>query len=162
MEAAMPYLPQKCPNCRERRVVRVTEQYETTIEHDGREYPISIADLSLLRCEACGNRVLTGEADDRVSRALRTAAGLLTPEEIRARRSALNLTQLQVAEALGIAPARFSRWEAGSQIQDHLSDRMLRAFFDLPELRRYLAAPGQRLAPFSAPVEEPPRRMVDI
>ena len=158
----MPYLTHKCPNCHERRVLHVTEPYETTIEHDGRGYTISISDLSLLKCEACGNRILTDEADDRVSSALRTAAGLLPPEEIQARRSALNLTPSQVAEALGIAPARFSRWEVGSQVQDHLSDRMLRAFFDLPELRCYLAAPGQRSAAFSGSAPESPRRMVDI
>jgi putative zinc finger/helix-turn-helix YgiT family protein len=158
----MPYLAGKCPNCRERRVTQVTERYDTTVEHDGRAYDISIPDLTLLKCEACGNRVLPGDADDRVSDAVRVAAGLLSPVEIRGKRLGLNLTPAEVADALGVSEEIFGQWESGSLIPSRQSDRMLRAFFAVPELRRYLSGPGARTAPTPGATPEPPLRHLDI
>jgi putative zinc finger/helix-turn-helix YgiT family protein len=130
--------PAKCAICRERRVNFITEQYEVTFEHDGRSYQLSIPNLILLKCEACGNRILPNEADDRISDALRDAAGFLYPSVIRERRSSLRLTQAQMAELLNVGEATLSRWETGAQIQSHHMDVMLRAFFDVPSFRKYL------------------------
>lgn len=128
----------RCAKCRERRVAHTTEPYYVTLDHDGRSYAISIAELTMLKCTKCGTRILDDEADDRVSTALRTAAGLLQPDEIRAKRLAQGLTQKQLADRLGFAEATLSRWESGGQIQQRFYDQMLRAYFDLPELREYL------------------------
>ena len=136
----MAYLPRKCPNCREKRVVEITERYDERVEHDGRAYDISVPDLAILKCEACGNRVLSAEADDRVNDATRIAAGLLMPAEIRSKRLSLNLSQKEMADLLNIAEAVYARWESGGQIQQRHSDLLLRSLFAVPELRRFLSA----------------------
>lgn len=128
----------RCANCRERQVARVTEDYAVTIEHDGKSFDLTLPGLPLLKCIACGARILDDDADHRVSAALRAAAGLLQPEEIRAKRHAQSLTLQQLADRLGFPEAILSRWESGAQIQQHFVDRMLRAYFDVPQLREYL------------------------
>ena len=143
--------PRKCPRCRERALDRATERYETTVEHDGRTYHVAIPDLALLKCTACGNRILPEEADERVSAEFRRAAGFLAPEEIRAGRNRLGLTQKSLADQLGVAEATLSRWETGAQIQQRAFDRLLRAYFDLPELRSYLAVCHVPAAPAVRP-----------
>src|SRR5258708_20600902 len=141
----MAVLPRKCPKCRERRLVEVTQRYETTLEHDGRAYLIAVPDLKLLVCEACGNRTIPDESDDRFSDALRRAAGVLCPGEIREGRSKLGLTQERMARDLSIAEATLSRWETGAQIQQRAFDKLLRAYFALPEFRKFVA--GDAAAP---------------
>ena len=132
----------KCPKCRQAGVTAVTERYAAELDHDGRTYSVTVPDLVVSVCGNCGNRVFDDAANERLTDALRAAAGLLGPEQIRASREALNLTQRQLAALLGIAEGTISRWENGVQIQQRFHDRMLRAFFALPELRDYLARPG--------------------
>ena len=79
------------------------------------------------------------ESERQVSVALRKAAGLLTPDEIREGRRGLQLTQKALAEKLDIAEATLSRWETGAQMQQRVLDKILRAYFGLPELRRFFA-----------------------
>jgi DNA-binding transcriptional regulator YiaG len=135
----MEYLPGKCPNCSERRVSEVTERYESHVVHDGVNYDVVVPDLRLLKCEACGNRVLPPASDDRVSDAVRAAAGLLTPSEIVERRAKLNLSRDHVAGLLSIPVEVYGRWESGDQIQQRHSDLLLRSVFAVPELRSYLS-----------------------
>jgi putative zinc finger/helix-turn-helix YgiT family protein len=113
--------------------------YPAEMEHDGRAYSLTIPALDVLRCESCGTRVLTDEAHQAIVTALRTAAGLLAPEEIRRRRESLGLTQKQLAACLKVADSTVSRWETGAQIQQRAMDLLLRAFFEVPQLRQYCA-----------------------
>lgn len=133
--------PRKCGNCRRPAVLPVPERYETILEHDGRAYPVAVDGLVVDVCSACGNRVLGDDADERLSRALREAAGLLQPEEIRAGRERLGVTQKALAEQLRIAAATLSRWETGGQIQQRGFDTLLRLYFKLPEVRDELSSP---------------------
>ena len=130
--------PQKCPNCRKATVMTVVEEYRADVEHDGRSYPLTIPDLPVLTCSACGNRALDRDSSDRVSKALRTVVGLLLPEAIRSYRMNLLLTQKLLAEHLGIAESTLSRWETGAQIQQRAFDKLLRLYFDVPEAHRHL------------------------
>jgi hypothetical protein len=59
------------------------DRYEVELEHDGRKYAISVPDLLVLKCGNCGEVCLDDAADERLSEALRAAAGLLSPAEIR-------------------------------------------------------------------------------
>ena len=131
--------PRKCAKCRERAVSPVIEDYSIALEHDGRSYVVTVPSLSILVCQNCGNRVLDREANQRVSDALRTAAGLLTPSEIKQYRLELGMTQKELAERLKIAESTLCRWETGAQIQQRAFDLLLRLYFAVPAVRYYLA-----------------------
>jgi putative zinc finger/helix-turn-helix YgiT family protein len=131
--------PWKCGTCRERGLVPSVIDYRTEITHDGRKYALALASLSVFRCERCGAIVLDDEADQRISEALRTAAGLLSPQEIQRGREKLGLTQKKLAHHLQVDEATLARWETGGQLQPHSLDRLLRMYFEVPEARRFLA-----------------------
>ena len=150
----MAAFPRTCPKCRERRLIEVTEPYETTREHDGRAYPIAIPDLELLACAACGNRIVPDDSDDRLSDALRQAVGVLRPGQIRQSRLNLGMTQERMARDLGVAEATLSRWETGAQIQQRVLDKLLRAYFEMPELRKFLAGGPPAVEAISQPLAQ--------
>jgi DNA-binding transcriptional regulator YiaG len=91
------------------------------------------------RVSNCGTIVIDEEASEKISDKLREEAGLLKPEQIRAGRARLELSQQDFARLLGVAVATLSRWETGAQIQQRVLNDYMQAFFALPELREYLA-----------------------
>lgn len=129
----------KCPNCRKRTLRIVAEDYSTTLEHDGRAYPVSVPNLPVLACSVCDFRTLDREANTMLGVALRNAAGLMQPANIRECREELGLDQKVLADHLGIAAATLSRWETGAQIQQRGYDDKLRLYFKFPIVRRELA-----------------------
>lgn len=130
--------PWKCGTCRQRGLVPAILDYQVELAHDGRPYTVKLPSLSVFRCERCGAIVLDDEADQKISDALRRAAGLLSPEEIRRGREKLGLTQKQLAHYLQVGEATLSRWETGGQTQQRSLDRLLRMYFQVPEARRFL------------------------
>ncbi len=133
--------PWKCGECGQRAVHPATlDTYSAELDHDGRTHRITVGPFPVMRCERCGAIVLDDAANRRLSEALRAAAGLLQPSEIRAGREGLGLTQKELARYLQIAEATLSRWETGAQIQQRSMDRLLRGFFLVPEFRRFLRA----------------------
>lgn len=131
--------PWKCGHCRQKAVNPATVPYTAEAEHDGRTYTVTIPDLHTPKCDNCGELVLTAEANERITDALREQIGLLTPAQIRQGREALGLTQEQFAAKLRIASATVSRWETGAQIQQRALDLLMRLFFGLSEVRSALA-----------------------
>ena len=114
--------------------------YTTEIVHDGRPYQVTVPALRTPRCQNpdCRAILLDTDANRRITQAFRRAANLLEPEEIRRRREELGLTQAALAERLEVGTATVSRWETGAQIQQRSLDKLLRLYFDLPEVRRAL------------------------
>ena len=140
--------PRKCVTCREVAVEpAVLPSYTVPMEHDGTVYDVTVPDLHTPRCANCGEVMLDDDAIDRLYHALREAAGLLMPEAIRAGRESLGLTQAQMASLLQAGPATVDRWETGGQIQQRAMDLLLRAFFQVPEFRRFLGCAGEASAP---------------
>jgi putative zinc finger/helix-turn-helix YgiT family protein len=129
------HFSRKCGQCRQRAVALAAVPYTTQVDHDGRKYEVTIPDLMVPRCANCGAISLDDEANRQISAAFRKQAGLLAPEQIRAQRVALGLTQQALADLLGVAVFTLSRWETGAQIQQRSLDRFLRAVFRLPALR---------------------------
>jgi putative zinc finger/helix-turn-helix YgiT family protein len=129
----------KCPNCRDRTIQTVIESYSTTLEHDGRSYNVTVPNLPVPVCSKCGYRTLDREANTMLGAALRDAAGLMQPENIRECREELGLSQKVLADHLSIAPATLSRWETGAQIQQRGYDDRLRDYFKFPVVRRECA-----------------------
>jgi DNA-binding XRE family transcriptional regulator len=117
----------------------VVENYSTTLEHDGRSYPVAVPNLPILECSVCGYRTLDREANSMLGVALRDAAGLMQPQNIRECREELKLSQKALADHLSIAPATLSRWETGAQIQQRGYDEKMRLYFKFPMVRRELA-----------------------
>ncbi len=145
----------KCMYCRERAVALTTiPVYTTALEHDGRKYHVSIADLHVLECERCGAIVLDDSANERLDQALRSEAGILSPAEIRQNRETLGLTRQQLADLLRISMFTLTRWESRAQIQQHAMDTLLRLFFQSSEARRILAVPGGIGVEGMTPIEE--------
>jgi putative zinc finger/helix-turn-helix YgiT family protein len=127
-----------CGTCGKRAMSAVERAYETTIEHDGVEYKLSLPALRVHECSSCGAVTLDDDANREVSDALRSAAGLLSPTQIRDGQEALGLSQKQLADFLKVGEHTLARWEKGVQIQQMAHDMLVRAFFDLPALREYL------------------------
>lgn len=95
-----------------------------------------------LQCRTCGE--VTLGIDE--ARQLREAAlgiyrrkyHLLSPEEIRALRETLGLTQAALARLLRLGNNTISRWEAGRNVQTAAMDVLLRLIRDLPGSLDYL------------------------
>jgi putative zinc finger/helix-turn-helix YgiT family protein len=121
-------------------VVQVHISHDFEVKHDGKLYPISIHNAPAERCSSCGNVTFGSDVDTSIDAALRDHLGLLTPEQIRANRKLLNLTQAQLAELICCAGETLSRWETGAIVQSRGADRLLRAFFGLPELRAFFTS----------------------
>jgi DNA-binding transcriptional regulator YiaG len=137
--------PQKCVHCRERAVrPTVLSLYTQEMEHDGRKYIVHLMNFQVFQCSNCSEILLDDSATERLTDALREAAGLLAPSEIRRNREALGLTQQQLADSLRISMFTLSRWESGAQIQQRCMDLSLRAFFDVEEFRDYVGASDQQ------------------
>jgi len=113
--------------------------YSTSFTHDGRQYTVTIPDFVVPKCSNCGTISLDPMATEAIESAFRKQAGLLSPEQIRQQRLALGLTQQALADQIGIGVHTLCRWETGGQIQQRAFDRILRAFFKVPELREALA-----------------------
>lgn len=135
--------PWHCPKCRRKEVRPAVVSYQCEMAHDGRLHTVVVTDLTVPRCGHCGELVFNDGAEAQVRRALRTQLRLLTPEDIRAARTALGLSQKDLADRLGVAEATISRWETETQIQSRAMDNLLRVFFALPEVRSVLLGANQ-------------------
>jgi DNA-binding transcriptional regulator YiaG len=77
-------------------------------------------------------------ADDQINHVFRLQAHLLTPEQIRANRTALGLSQEELAARLGVDVDLLRRWEDDMRIQSRVQDNLLRLYFALPQVRSAL------------------------
>lgn len=90
------------------------------------------------RCTACGEEYFSaGQADD-IQRAANAAARRdlqrLSGGETADIRRSLGLTQMQLAERLGVSPGLVARWERGTVLPSAMADRYLRDLATHPEL----------------------------
>lgn len=97
----------------------------------------------LYRCDVCGEEEFSFEQMQAVERqagqAYRQQQGFLQPEEIRALRERLGLTQAQLEDALGLGKKTVARWEAGRVLQQRSLDNLLRAIDRFPQVLGFLA-----------------------
>ena len=131
--------PWFCIECREKQVFPLTTDFTISAKHDEDSYVIRISDLEIPTCRKCGERVFSGKEDDRIVAALRAAAGILTPEEIQARRNQLGISQREMAGLLGVPQELFDKWETGMMIQTRAMDNLLRLYFESEESRTLLS-----------------------
>jgi len=110
------------------------------MNYEGRSYEFEVPDLEVFECRKCGEQLFNIEADHKISGAFRGELGLLQPEQVRAGRKALGLSQKELAAHLGVAEESISRWETGALIQSRVVDRQIRLYFQLPAVRTLLGA----------------------
>lgn len=130
----------KCGTCGKTGLERAEVPYSTELKHDGRTYPIEVADLPAIRCPHCAAISLTSESFVRLDAALHEAARLMTAAEITERRRALRLQKRQLAHALRMAPETITRFERGARIQSAHYDLMLRLYLASGYVRSLVAA----------------------
>ena len=78
--------PWRCRHCGKNQVVMAKMSYDAVVRHGGRLYAITISDLEIPVCQACGEKVFTEKVDNQINAALRSNLGLLNPELTGARR----------------------------------------------------------------------------
>ncbi len=134
------HFAQRCGECGQKSMALSTVPYELEISHDGNKYLVHIEKFSVPKCTNCGALSIDDIAGKQIDDEFRRVAELLTPEEIRQGRMSVGFTnQQEFAACFGVSPATVSRWENGSQVQQHAHDGWLRVFFKSAESRQILA-----------------------
>ena len=95
-------------------------------------------------CAICGEMFFgPGEMDDvmrQASSVVRREEDLLQPEEIRAIRESLDMSQAEFERLLGVGQKTVVRWEKGTVFQNGATDSLLRLLRDVPACVGYLRA----------------------
>jgi len=95
------------------------------------------------RCEQCEEELYEpGQAEEamrRAATAIRANIGLLQPEEVKAIRESLDLSQADFERLLRVGPKTVVRWERGIVFQNQATDVLLRAIRDFQGFAEYLA-----------------------
>jgi putative zinc finger/helix-turn-helix YgiT family protein len=120
---------------------------EARLIREEREVPVGHLRTRVLdeyyRCESCAEEYHTAEQAEAVERRaierLHEENRLLLPEEIRAIRKGLGLTQSAFEELLGMGSTTASRWEHGHVIPNASADALLRLIRTNRENARLLA-----------------------
>ncbi len=128
--------PRKCNQCAKKKVELETISYDANMRHDGRSYSFTVPKLEIMVCKACNEKVFTGKVDQQIIAAMRKHIGLMSPAEIREGIKRIGMSQKEVAERVGIAEATLSRWLNETQIQSRSMDKLLRAYFSIPSVRK--------------------------
>jgi DNA-binding XRE family transcriptional regulator len=119
-------------------VYEAVVDYEMQMHHELRAYTVRVASLKTPKCSNCGLVQPDAEALDTLTNAFLGQLNVLLPEQIQEARIKANLTQSQLAAALGITDAAVHRLEKGGQIQTRSLDNLMRLFFGLPQVREIL------------------------
>lgn len=93
-----------------------------------------VQDASWFECTSCGEQILGHELSTAIELMRYDRLGLLSPKEIEGIRTRLGLTQVQMAELLGVGDKTYARWEAGKSIHNISSDNLIRLVAQNPEL----------------------------
>lgn len=124
----------KCPICGKENLERRQGEYRFDPPENVPGGIMVFAEATWEECSACGEQILSPELNDRIERESARRWGLLQPEEIKDIRTRLGLTQMQMAELLGVGEKTYTRWEAGKSYQNTSSDNLIRLVSQSPEL----------------------------
>jgi putative zinc finger/helix-turn-helix YgiT family protein len=133
----------RCHRCGKHFERVIAPAHVQKMKYDGRRHDVLVEGMPRWRCEACDVTATDDASDIVVQDSLRRHIGLLTAAEIREARTALGLTQADLAGLLGCAAESVSRWENAAILQSRTYDRMLRLVFQLPTVRQLLGSMGQ-------------------
>lgn len=139
-----------CDCCSEERLVDKIVDYVTRAVDPatGEEREVVVRGLPVRECSRCGARILGPDAVDRVDAERDRAFHLLSPDEIRALRTRLGLTQAEFARLLGLGAKTLTRWETGHLAPSRAMNGYLRLVDDCARnARRFEAVVRSVFAP---------------
>ncbi len=114
-----------CPGCGSNLIV--TKWESISWEQGSTDGKIVIsALLPICVCRACNASFQGAQAQEKKNEAICKHLGLMTPDEIRAMRQKLGLSQAGLAQLSGLGVASIARWESGQLIQGRSNDNLLR------------------------------------
>lgn len=127
---------------------------DETITYKGTS--ITVPEYRVLYCDLCEDGIVEPSslkrAEQMLSELQHRVEHLLLPEEIRAIRKRLNLTQEEMAEICGGGVKAFARYENGTVIQSRAMDNLIRLIDHDPENLAFLRSDtGVKVAPFGEP-----------
>lgn len=106
-------------------------------------------------CSNCGERFFGPGEMEAMQRAaaqvVRDREGLLAPEEIRAIRESMHLTQAAFERLLRVGAKTVVRWERGTSFQNRATDTLLRVLRAVPQARAFVHELGDADAHAGAP-----------
>lgn len=120
-----------CPICDEATIETAWQLQQMKVRIDGASRLIQTR-LPARRCTSCGTAYTDAEAEVVREDVAKIAGQRLVPQQIRAVREFLGLTQLEMARLTGFGKATWVRWENGQLVQSSSSDRMLRILWTEP------------------------------
>jgi len=85
-------------------------------------------------CSTCGERIIPIALEHALEQERYHRLGLLTPKRIQEIRKATGLSQVAMAQHLGVGDKTYTRWESGRSIQSKSSDNLIRLFEQKAEL----------------------------
>jgi len=118
--------PIKCPKCGQITMQPTEVVYDDTHIHDGIEYAFHIPNLPVIECSNCGRRMHTDKTDIALTEAIRKAANLLDPAEIRRIREQAGWTIEKMAEVMGVHRQTVEFWETNIMYPTHAQNDELR------------------------------------
>jgi DNA-binding transcriptional regulator YiaG len=130
--------PWRCGRCGEQAVYGAIVDYTTTEYHGALPHTVTIAGLKTPKCAKCGQVAPDLEARDAITAAFMRQINLLMPAQIREHRLKANLTEHELAAALGVADDVVAKMENGDMIQSRTLDNLMRLFFGLAQVREIL------------------------
>jgi len=130
----------KCPICGKETLERRRGEFRFDPPENVPGGTMILSDATWEECSACGEQILSPELNARVEREAGKRWGLLQPEEIKDIRARLGLTQVQMAELLGVGEKTYTRWEAGKSYHNTSSDNLIRLVAQRPDLFAGLSA----------------------
>lgn len=128
----------KCPECGEGQLHSFTQTEEFDFDLGDEIVKVRADNVSVKKCDKCGEGMSGPEAAKVRHEAVCRAAGLLAPFEIKAIRDKFGWSQQYLATLTRYGVATVSRWERGRLLQNRSADMTLRAILDCPPFREYL------------------------
>jgi putative zinc finger/helix-turn-helix YgiT family protein len=103
---------------------------------------IIISNAAWGECSICHEQILSHDLEQSLNCKRYERLGRLLPENIKAVRERLGLTQMEMAKCLSIGEKTYTRWETGRSLQNKANDNLIRLVGDNPE--QFLQQDAQR------------------
>jgi HTH-type transcriptional regulator/antitoxin MqsA len=106
--------------------------------------PVEVSGVVHGKCAGCGEVFLGVDEMEQLQKVaatkVRASQGLLQPNEIKALRASLGLSQVALENLLGVGAKTVVRWEKGTVFQSATADRLMGLLREMPELKAVLAS----------------------